>query len=202
MGLFRTTDPVTGVVFRNADWRKEVSFRDRYASFVSGWLPDSEAEQTRERNMLAVWLPLWATESHKRTVTVPPFRELVEILFTMDLAEIWMLATSLPIDDRATPEWPLPEPSATQRTIQEVPRDPESFERHQWRFETRKRGLQESIERMQEGIEAEAAAAEGDAVDTLPLEQFVDRQRAETAAEIAAGYCGFPECSHCEPPIK
>jgi hypothetical protein len=188
MGFFKVHDRVTGAVYRRSDWRIQRQSRDLYAEFYTGGpfiLPEWPGIEDYGRNLIALFLADWGSESYLQVNQQMP--ELLDVLFTMDAGDIHLLVRDVALDGRSR-KHPLPEPAALSAAMKEVPLDPDSEERHRWRFGLRRRELQASLERVQ----AKAKA---------PWDfHYTDAVRAEVTEELAAGYCGWPDCQFCEEP--
>ena len=182
MGFLKIRDPVTGSAYSRSDWRIQRQSRDLYAEFYTGGpvtLPESPDIDDYGRNRIALFLAQWCSEGHAQVNLH------LDILLTMDAADIYLLVNDVPLDGRSR-RHPLPEPGDLASAIQQVPPDPDTEQRHQWRLGLRMRELQRSLEHIPGKAEA------------LRQYHYTDTLREEVAAKIAAGYCGSPSCRFCE----
>lgn len=176
---------------------------------VVGWpevnglgMPDPD--HSLMRGELAIWLSEdWAYEAYgydpSDTSTEVSLGDrpgwdvsdlLVDRMTNGDVALLLQTISDDPEDPR------LPDRRVVREAIEAVPEDPDSFERHHWRFALRKALLEEHYER------SLAAARDEQGGDSGPLTDFTKKYQAEVIIELEAGYCGLPDCGHCLNPFS
>jgi hypothetical protein len=205
-------DPVTGRWFDKQAWELEARIQGIVAAVrqhpIVGWpdetslgVPDPDHSGTRGE--IAFWVTEgWAYESYgfdpddlsdDVSMSVGPGVETAALFVKgMGDGDLGLLLMSIP-DEPDEPA--LPDRSEVRAAIGAVPLDPDSFERHQWRFDLRNAEIAKLGNSAYVSAEAEQESEFG------PLTDFAREYSAAIEVEIEAGYCGKPDCGHCSDPF-